>query len=246
MDDLSFDDLIPQQASSGAPDLSFDDLIPSDSGNLRAGQAVPLPPTRPAKLDTGMNVPETPQTQSAQQQSVAEGRRPAAMFPKGSQEPPLPPGMQRVETPRGVFHYDPAQTTPIRIKQLSRMGRENEILGLGPVSKDDAAARMAAGEPPLAVTERQPNGTEVKAAVGTPSTAPAQAAAIAAGAAPGNAVGVEPLESVIAQRAPNGVPLPPERPEETFPLIVTSPTARNTTLSVALSFAGTLSICWPG
>ncbi len=227
----------PASADNWWKDIGDDGF--SVSGNLRPGQAVPVPPVRPERLnaqipaeqsnadwlaggsqapgddysDTGLNVPESPATQAAQQQSVAEGRRAAAMFPSGSQEPALPQGMMRTVTPRGVFHYDPAQTTPQNIRNLSRMGRENELLGLGPVSKDDAAKRIAAGEQPVVVTERTPDGTEVKAAVGTPSTELAQKAAIADGAAFENTIQTETLEGVVNGRFANGAPAPPPKPE---------------------------------
>ena len=177
----------------------------------------PTPPARPKNAgfdtDTGMNVPEGLPTLLEQQRAVVEGRRQAVMFPKGSHEPALQPGLARMETPRGIFHFDPLKTTPQAIRRLSRDNRENEILGLGPYNKQDIAQRAASGEPVIAITERRPDGTEVKAAVGTPSTAPEQLAAIAAGAAPGNGVGVEPLEGVVNGRFPNGVPAPPRRPE---------------------------------
>lgn len=205
------------------PDVTSGKPVDWTGGAGRAGPApavapedpIPVPPVRPeglGRLDTGANVPETPQTQAAQQQAVAEGRRAVVMFPKGSDEQPLAPGMARVRTPRGTFHFDPKQITPQQIRRASRDGRENEILGLGPYSKEDVQKRLHGGEPAIAVTERQPDGTEVKAAVGTPSTAPDQQQAVAAGAAPGNSVQVEPIEGVINGRFANGLPAPPVRP----------------------------------
>lgn len=181
--------------------------------------AVPVPPQRPAGIgknvpvdDTGMNVPERPETLAEQQRAVAEGRKPAVMFPTGTQEPQLAPGMARIVTPRGIFHFNPQVISPAKVMQASRQGRENDVLGLGPFSKDDVQKRVAAGEPPLAVTERTPAGIEVKAAVGTPSTMGPQVAAISAGAAPGNVIDIEPLDQVVNGRFPNGVPAPPVRP----------------------------------
>jgi hypothetical protein len=150
--------------------------------------------------DTGQNVPESPATLAAQARAVAEGRQRAMMVPQGTDEPPLPRGLARVETSRGVFHYDPAQIGAAEIKAASDARRENEILGLGPASKAEVFARARAGEPVAGVVERQPDGVEVKAAVVTPSTAPAALRELNARAAPGNTVELEPIEGVIEQR----------------------------------------------
>lgn len=153
-----------------------------------------------APVDTGANVPETPATLKAQQEQLTAGDRKAVMYPRGTTVPELPKGMRQTSTPRGVFHYDPAQFTPARIKALSAAGKENEILGLGPVPKAEAVARAAAGETPVAVVERTPDGTEVRAAAGTEPTAPAQIAAIEAVKTPGNTVAVETPGGVVAKR----------------------------------------------
>jgi hypothetical protein len=183
-----------------------------------AGMTPPMPPPRPQGLDTGMNVPEPPRTVAAQQSQVGTGTgagaRNAVMFPQGSQEPDLPEDWSRLVTPRGVFHYDPSKIRASRIRELSAAGRENEILGLGPVSKPEADKRIQQGEPPVVVTERQPDGTEVKAAVGTPATAQRQARALEQGKLPGSTVNVETPESVITARMPRNPPMPPARPAD--------------------------------
>ena len=176
-------------------------------------QTTPTPPEQPAAqaqpgarqtADTGQNVPETAATLRAQQEQLVKGERAVQMFPQGTAELPLPKGMARVETPRGVFHYDPEQITPDHIHALSQQGRENEFLGLGPVSKPEAQARAAAGEPPVAVVERNQDGTEVRAAAGTAQTAGAQQAAMEGAKSPGNAIGVETPEAVVAARQGTG------------------------------------------
>ena len=155
----------------------------------------------PEDDDTGQNIPEAPATLAAQARAVAEGRQRAMMVPKGTAEPALPRGFARVETRRGVFHYDPAQIDADEIEAASTAGRENEVLGLGPASKADVLARAReTGEPVAAVVERQPDGVEVKAAVATPSTAPAALRELNARAAPGNRVQVEPLPAVLDAR----------------------------------------------
>jgi hypothetical protein len=160
-------------------------------------------------LDTGRNLPESPQTLKAQQDQLLAGRRAAQMFPvdragKVMGELPLPEGMKRVETPRGVFHYNPQLVTADEIFSASAKGQENRLLALGPISKPEVEQRAAAGEPRIAVTERTPTGQEVKTSVATTGTAPVTAAALQATKTPGNAVAVEPLASAVASRAERG------------------------------------------
>ena len=87
-----------------------------------------------------------------------------------------------------------------KVKFLEQHGKLNELLGLGPVSKDEAVARASAGEPGAVVTERTPDGTPVKNAVGTTATVPDQAAALEASKTPGNTVQVETPEQSLGDR----------------------------------------------
>jgi N12 class adenine-specific DNA methylase len=150
--------------------------------------------------DTGQNVPESPETLKAQQDQLKTGARKAQMFPQGTEEPPLPEGMSRVETPRGVFHFNPDKVTAAEIKTASAAGRENDVLDLGPHSKADVNAAAAGGDPHINVTERQPDGTEVKTSAATEGTAADQAATMEATKTPGNTVGTEPVHQVIIDR----------------------------------------------
>jgi hypothetical protein len=165
-----------------------------------------------APLDSGKNVQEAPATIAAQQDQLAQGQggRKAVMYPEGTKVPGKPAqGMKRIKVMgRGTFDYDPAQTTPAEIIKLSKAGKENELLGLGPVSKPDVEARVAAGETPAAVVETTPAGTEVRAAAGTTETVPAQAAVMAPEATPGNQVSVTTPENVIAGRLDGESKLP--------------------------------------
>ena len=122
-------------------------------------------------VDTGMTVPESPATLQAQISQLGRERA-VVMVPTGTPRPDnIPPGMRGVRTERGIYLYDPTKITEDAILRASRDGTENEILGLGPVSKQEAMSRAAAGETPVAVTERAPDGTELKAAAGTDRTA---------------------------------------------------------------------------
>jgi len=160
-------------------------------------------------LDTGMNTPERPADLQAQQQQLARGDRAAQMFPLGTPELPLPEGMQRVETPRGVFHFDPRQITADEVLSASKAGRENDVLGLGPYSKPEVLERHAAGEPLAAMVERGPTGEELRGAVVTPSTAPETQAAMESAKSDGSAVRLEPLEETVAKRAEGAETLAP-------------------------------------
>ena len=150
--------------------------------------------------DAGQNVPESNAMLHEQQKQLKAGRKSAQMFPTNSSELSLPTGMHRVVTPRGIFHFNPSKVSRQHVVRLSAAGRENEILGMGPHSKSDVANRMHAGEPLMAVTERRPDGTEVKAAAGTPSTAPAQVSAFHASKTPGSSIGIESVAGVLSNR----------------------------------------------
>lgn len=120
-------------------------------------------------LDTGICAPESEATLRLQQDQLIAGRRDAQMFPKGTDELPLPEGLSRCETERGVFHYRPSAISRDRILRLSTLGRENEFLLLGPYSKFDIAVRAAKGEEVLFITEYV-DGVELRSACGVPST----------------------------------------------------------------------------
>ncbi len=173
---------------------------------------VPPEVTAP-ELDTGMNVPEQPESIAAQIAQIGTGERKAVMAPKGTVVPAAALGgrkdLKRLKLGRGTFIYDPKLVTPAEITKLSKLGRENELLGLGPVSKPAAVADAAVGATPVAVTERTPAGTEVKAAAGTTATLPAQVASLEAQKTPGNAVAVEtPAQVVQGRNATGGRILP--------------------------------------
>ena len=122
-------------------------------------------------LDTGQNIPEGVQTLRIQQQQLLDGTRHTQMFPKGTKELPLPHGIARFENRRGVFHYNPKVLTPDVIDTFSSLGRENELLGLGPYSKPEIMARVANGEKPVVITEHTSDGIEVRSVAGTDKTA---------------------------------------------------------------------------
>lgn len=169
--------------------------ISQDRDSAAANQALA------ARLDTAQNIPESVKTLLLQQDQLRRGLRPAQMFPKGTEELSLPEQMERIETDRGIFHYNPAQVSRQQILAASARGEENLILGLGPVSKPAAEARAAAtGEPLVVTTERAADGTEIKSAVGTTGTAAAQAAALEAGKSPGSTISTTTPRQTIVER----------------------------------------------
>jgi hypothetical protein len=152
--------------------------------------------------------PEAPKTLDLQQQKLIAGEVPAQMFTPGEPELPLPPGMKRVETAKGVFHYNPKAKfngkalSEGKLRALVARGEENQILGLGDKTKAQVGAEAAAkNEPVVAVTERTPEGTEVKAAAASESDAPRIADQIQENASEGNTVQTEAPEQVVQQRA---------------------------------------------
>ena len=76
---------------------------------------------------------------------------------------------------------------------------------MGPVTREQAIGRVAASggrEKPVAVTERDQAGNEMKGVVGTDQTAPAQVAALEANkAAPENTIHIEPVNKVLQDRS---------------------------------------------
>jgi hypothetical protein len=149
--------------------------------------------------------PESRKTLTLQQQQLRNGDRRVQMFPKGHIELPLPKGMSRIKVPKGdVFHFDPKRVKASEIVKASKAGRENELLDLGPVSKDEAMARAASGERPVAVVERDKNGTEARAAAGTEGTAHKQVAALEGASSRGHTVSVENPDDTVARRFADG------------------------------------------
>lgn len=163
-------------------------------GAVRRASGGVAPPEGPS------TIPETPETLKLQQRQLLNGHRRVQMFPRGTPELPLPRGMNRTEHANGSFHYDPRRINEHDIHRLSSAGRENDMLDLGPYSKDDVLKRMQGGEVPVAVVERHPDGTEARAAIGTHTTADRQMAAMNRSKSPGHIVRVEDPRETIGHR----------------------------------------------
>lgn len=159
--------------------------------------------TARGNLDTN-TVPEAQETLELQRQALAEGKRSAVFYPEGTTALPPPEGdnIKRFKVEKiGIFDYDASKVAAKDLRKAAEDGRLNEVLDLGPVNKEEVAQSAAQGAAPVAVVERTPDGTEVKAAVGTEETAPDQVTALQATmAAPENTVTVEDPRQVVAQR----------------------------------------------
>lgn len=188
-----------------SPNETLDKL--DQEGQPPAPPPVPAevtPAAAPPPLDTGMNVPEQPASIAEQIAQIGQGNRKAVMVPPGTVVPASTlqgrTDLKIMRTPRGRFIFDPKLVNRSEITKLSAAGRENELLGLGPVSKPQAMADAAGGAQPVAITERTPEGVEVKAAAGTTATLPEQRASLEAQKTPGNVVAIETPQQVVAGR----------------------------------------------
>lgn len=158
-----------------------------------------------AKDDAGKTMPESARVLHLQRQALLAGKRKAMLFPKGGgKESVVPPGMERMDTPDGVIHYNPAMVSEREIAQAVKNKRLNEVLGLGPYSKGDVVKRVAKGEKPVAVVARDPHGVEAAAALGTAGTAPEQLPHIAAQMPAAGSVGLENPAETVLRRADGG------------------------------------------
>lgn len=145
-------------------------------------------------------IAEAPETLRIQQRQLLEGRRAAQMFPAGTPELPLPAGLERHVSARGIFHYRQERISSSQIESLSRLGRENEILNLGPFSKPDIVDRVNAGEQLLCLAERTADGTEIRSAAATASTIPAQRQYFESTREPDSSIEIRSLVDVLAHR----------------------------------------------
>lgn len=150
--------------------------------------------------DTGLCVPETAATLAFQQAQLVAGKRDVQMFPVGTAELAKPSGCERHQNARGVFHFRPDAISAATIEALSAGGRENEFLMLGPIDKSEVAKRILAGESLISITERTPNGTEVRSAAGTCKTADQQRDYFERTKEPGNTIAVGDLKEVVRAR----------------------------------------------
>ena len=176
--------------------------------------APPIPPKvaaamqgRGAPVDTGTNLQQPNADLLAEQKELIGGQRAVQMFPTNTTPLPLPKGMKKSKTSRGIFHYKPNATLPDGrkvtdglIQQLSAAGRENELLGLGDRTKQEVDAAAPAEGGVTTVSEVTPEGARVRSVASTAADAERQAQMLQENAAPGNKVVKEPSEEALAPR----------------------------------------------
>ena len=191
----------PSSTPLGAP--------PTDmmGGELPTHQPPLEKPPVSAPVDRGAStaaVPERPETLQLQQEALAKGQKQVVFYPPNSEVPSKldTPGVIRTRIPKvGTFDIDTNKISVADVRTAVKEGKLNELLGLGSTTREEAQARSAMGETPVAVVERTPSGTEARTAAATDQTAPAQIQAIEqTKLAPENKVGIEPAQQVIAER----------------------------------------------
>jgi hypothetical protein len=163
----------------GQPDQSHADSI--------------VPPVPVAPPATAPTVPEKPETLEAQLEWVKQGKRKAVLVTPGAAVPEMPEGMEAHPTAAGVFIYDPKATNPGELDAAVQGNTVGELLGYGVDAK--------AGTPgETVVVVRSPAGTEKQAVVAAPAETDGAVDAAKAVAGPGDTVGLENGEKVIADR----------------------------------------------
>ena len=173
--------------SSISPDFGVEKVVPK---GFAEGGAVD---------DVGKTIPESPHTIALQRQMLVDGKKAAVLHTSGSSVPP-PEGMAAMHIPDGLLHYNPQMVSPQQIVHAVHSNRLNDVLGLGPYSKDDIFSRLQQGEQPLAVVIRDQGGHEALSSFGTHATAEHQIAAMRHQVPDGGSIGVEPVENVLRER----------------------------------------------
>lgn len=206
----SIDDMVDQVMKPAAPaaPVTPPGNAPADAAPAAPVQETPAPGPEAAG-DTVETVPEAPATIATQNQALLDPKNkrkavfiPFSSYEAGEVDEPEGKTIGRVVLPdAGILFFNKAKGyTAADIRALYKAGKLGQVLGLGDITKADAAKSAAQGNPPVAVTERTPEGTEVKAAAGTTETAPDQVAALEATQTPGNTVQVESPAKVMADR----------------------------------------------
>ena len=145
-------------------------------------------------------VPESPETLAIQRRGLLTGKRHVMAFKEGETPLPLPNGFERTRIGRDTYDFNPKVYTKGDIANLVSNNKIGQALRLGPITKEEAVRRQREGEAPVAITERTPRGTEVRAAFGTVGTAAKQLAHFQRTRASGNTVQLELPSQVIVAR----------------------------------------------
>jgi len=213
---------------------------PAPAGTPATEPTAPVQGTGEGTATEPETVPEAPQTLQEQAAALVDpkNKRRAMYVPDESAEGFDIPSGKRIGAAvvdGGVVYYDKTMYTKSEIKRLEKEGRLGTVLGLGNYNKAQVQETVDAGAEPVAVTERTPEGVEVKAAYGSTETAPEQIAALEATKTPGNEIALEPPQQVLDQRVaasaadlqPPAAPPAPLKPAEPAPpQVLNTPTVQ--------------------
>ena len=230
---------IPPTAGSGSsPDVAAPYVQPPNAstadGNLPTGPGTVSDTllTPATEQDPTGTVPELPATLDEQFRRVKSGTKPGMIFP-GIQPEDMPAQYRPSEHDDLVATATPAGTVlhPLDIPRADvlaavEQNKLGQLLGYGTDSKPTPTE---GAPPPVAVTLRTADGTEVDSVAADPADAPTIAAHLQSRAEPGDTVQVETPEDVLKGRLPQdpsaaetdlfGDPLPSELTPETHPVM---------------------------
>jgi len=147
-------------------------------------------------------IPEKPNTMALQVHQLEQGLRRVVYFPKGTPLMKRPKMAKALETPDGMFFYDPAKITSGDILRAQEAGRLNEILGaadggMGPQSKTDVER---SGSPVVSVVGKSANGTVAQGTLVTRAGIPLTVQQVSKVTPKGGKVSVESPAKTIADR----------------------------------------------
>ena len=147
-------------------------------------------------------VPEKPATMAIQVHQLEQGLRRVVYFPKGTPLMKRPKMAKALETPEGMFFYDPKTITSGDILRAQEADRLNEILGaadggMGPQSKDDVER---SGDPAVAVVGKSAHGTVAQGTLATRAGIPLTVQQVSKVTPKGGKVSVESPAKTIADR----------------------------------------------
>ena len=143
-------------------------------------------------------IPESPATQKAQVERLADGRKAAILVTPGEAMPDVPEGMKQVRTRVGLFIYDPERITPGQLREAVRNDTIGEVLGYGIPAKPPSEAMLGA------VTVRDPQGVEVQSVITDEAHLQRVHEAAQAIANPGDTIALEDPMRVISDRVEAG------------------------------------------
>jgi|GEM_PF-7039532 len=167
-----------------------------------ADSAEPAPVTQ--EVSPATEVPEADPTIDSQVNDFFDKKRDVIRFNNPNQVPELPESQRvGVREHKGsdgsVWWHRPRKVPQGKIEQAIKGKTENELLGLGPYTKEDVQADVAAGGQEMAAVARDENGVETAAAATTDRLASDTVEALQE-ANPGKTVTLEQPEQVIEGR----------------------------------------------